>query len=134
MEFPSKIFDNNINIGPEKSASHATKVKGFNSLLKGFTKTWPNAQIPDPNIVRKIPKNLGNNEGMRGEPRYNRTFSYGGQFHLDWPGLKNSELFQGRDLNSTIDARSVYASAMSTVFDIDFKRIKDEVWKSKDST
>ena len=58
MEFPSKIFDNNINIGPEKTASHATNVKGFNSLLKGLTKTWPNAQIPDPNIVRKIPKNL----------------------------------------------------------------------------
>ena len=58
MEFPSKIFDNNIKIGPEKSASHATKVKGFNSLLKGLTKTWPNAQIPDPNIVRKIPMNL----------------------------------------------------------------------------
>ena len=42
---------------------------------------------------RKIPKNLGNNEGMRGEPRYNRTFSYGGQFHLDWPGLKNRTVF-----------------------------------------
>ena len=58
MEFPSKIFDNNINIGPEKRANHATNVKGFNSLLKGLTKTWPNAQIPDPNIVSKIPKNL----------------------------------------------------------------------------
>ena len=34
--------------------------------------------------------------------------------------------FEGRDLNSTIDARSVYASAMSTVFDVDFKLIKDD--------
>ena len=42
---------------------------------------------------RKIPKNLGNHEGMRGEPRYNRTFSYGGQFHLDWPGLKDKIVF-----------------------------------------
>ena len=30
---------------------------------------------------------------MRGEPRYNRTFSYGGQFHLDWPGLKDKVVF-----------------------------------------
>ena len=36
------------------------------------------------------------------------------QVHTDWPGLKRKELFEGRDLNSTIDARSVYASAMST--------------------
>ena len=52
--------------------------------------------------------------------------------YTDWPGLKKKELFEGRDLNSTIDARSIYASAMSTVFDIDFKRIQKEVfWGEK---
>ena len=50
------------------------------------------------------------------------------QVHTDWPGLKRKELFDGRDLNSTIDARSVYASAMSTVFDLDFNRIQKEVF------
>ena len=50
------------------------------------------------------------------------------QIHTDWPGLKRKELFEGRDLNSTIDARSIYASAMSTVFDVDFKRIQKEVF------
>ena len=50
------------------------------------------------------------------------------QVHTDWPGLKRKELFDGRDLNATIDARSVYASAMSTVFDLDFKRIEKEVF------
>jgi uncharacterized protein (DUF1501 family) len=54
------------------------------------------------------------------------------QVYTDWPGLKSKELFQGRDLNSTIDARSVYASAMSTVFDIDFKRIQKEVFWGDD--
>ena len=54
------------------------------------------------------------------------------QVHTDWPGLKKKELYQGRDLNVTIDARSVYASAMSTVFDLDFKRIqKDVFWGEK---
>jgi uncharacterized protein (DUF1501 family) len=43
------------------------------------------------------------------------------QVHTDWPGLKRKELYDGRDLNATIDARSVYASAMSTVFDLDFQ-------------
>ncbi len=50
------------------------------------------------------------------------------QVHTDWPGLKRKELYQGRDLNATIDARSVYASAMSTVFDLDFKRIQKDVF------
>ena len=54
------------------------------------------------------------------------------QVHTDWPGLKKKELFEGRDLNSTIDARSVYASAMSTVFDIDFKLIQKEVFWGDD--
>ena len=54
------------------------------------------------------------------------------KIHTDWPGLKKKELFEGRDLNSTIDARSVYASAMSTVFDVEFERIqKDVFWGDK---
>ncbi|WP_435115855.1 DUF1501 domain-containing protein [Candidatus Pelagibacter bacterium nBUS_49] len=54
------------------------------------------------------------------------------QVHTDWPGLKKKELYQGRDLNATIDARSVYASAMSTVFDLDFKRIQKDVFWGED--
>ena len=54
------------------------------------------------------------------------------QVHTDWPGLKRKELYDGRDLNVTIDARSVYASAMSTVFDLDFKRIQKEVFWGED--
>jgi len=54
------------------------------------------------------------------------------QVHTDWPGLKRKELYDGRDLNATIDARSVYASAMSTVFDLDFKRIQKEVFWGED--
>ena len=38
---------------------------------------------------RRIPKKLGD----RSEPHYNRTKSYGGQFHMDYPGLKNRVIF-----------------------------------------
>jgi CubicO group peptidase (beta-lactamase class C family) len=41
---------------------------------------------------RRIPKNI-NHDGMRGEPLFNRTKSYGGQFHLNYPGLKNKIVF-----------------------------------------
>jgi uncharacterized protein (DUF1501 family) len=54
------------------------------------------------------------------------------QVYTDWPGLKRKEMYEGRDLNATIDARSVYASAMSTVFDLDFKRIQKDVFWGED--
>ena len=38
---------------------------------------------------RRIPKNLGE----EGEPAFNLTYSYGGQFHMDYPGLKDRVVF-----------------------------------------
>ena len=39
---------------------------------------------------RKIPKGA---KESKEEPEFNRTYSYGGQFHLDYPGLKNKVVF-----------------------------------------
>ena len=39
---------------------------------------------------RRIPKNLTEE---RNEPLFNRSKSYGGQFHMDYPGLKNKIVF-----------------------------------------
>ena len=39
---------------------------------------------------RRIPKNYG---GHKKEPEFNRTKSYGGQFHMDYPGLSKIELY-----------------------------------------
>ena len=41
----------------------------------------------------------------------------------DWPGLEKKNLFEGRDLNSSIDARAVYASILARVLDRDHKQI-----------
>jgi hypothetical protein len=38
---------------------------------------------------RRIPKKLGD----RNEPNFNRTKSYGGQFHMDYPGLADKVVF-----------------------------------------
>jgi len=54
------------------------------------------------------------------------------QIYTDWPSLKKNSLFEGRDLQSTIDARSVYASAMATVFDLDFELVKKQVFWNED--
>ena len=54
------------------------------------------------------------------------------QVFTDWPGLEKSSLVEGGDLNSTIDSRSIYASAMSSVFDTDFEKIKRDVFWDQD--
>jgi uncharacterized protein (DUF1501 family) len=54
------------------------------------------------------------------------------QVYTDWPGLKKRNLFEGRDLNATIDSRSIYCSAISTCFDLDFELVKRKVfWNEK---
>ena len=39
---------------------------------------------------RRVPKNY---HGEKNEPEFNRTKSYGGQFHMDYPGLKDRVVF-----------------------------------------
>lgn len=46
----------------------------------------------------------------------------------DWPGLQRKNMFEGQDLNSTIDARSIYCSAMAMAFDTDFQKLKRQVF------
>ena len=88
--------------------------------------------------VTEFGRTIKQNGGLGTEHGYGTAiFMAGGllkksQVYTDWPGLKTKELYQRRDLNSTIDARSVYASAMSTVFDVDFKRIQKEVFWGED--
>ena len=56
--FPSKKTEIAISIGPENKASQATRANGFISLLNGFTKTCPKAQIAAPVTVKAAPINL----------------------------------------------------------------------------
>jgi uncharacterized protein (DUF1501 family) len=50
------------------------------------------------------------------------------QVLTDWPGLKKADRFEGRDLNVTIDARSIYCSAMAACFDTDFQKLRREAF------
>jgi uncharacterized protein (DUF1501 family) len=50
----------------------------------------------------------------------------------DWPGLKKSKLFEGRDLDATIDARAVYASVIAHVLGTDHKEVVRDAFFSAD--
>ena len=50
------------------------------------------------------------------------------QVYSDWPGLQIKNLFEGQDLKATIDARSIYCSAMAMAFETDFEKLKRQVF------
>ncbi len=117
--------------------AHSDCLEDINTIIKGLKnslkKEYNNTLIV---TLTEFGRTIKQNSGFGTEHGYGSAILMAGgllkksQVYTDWPGLKKKELFEGRDLNSTIDARSVYASAMSTVFDVDFKLIKDNVfWK-----
>jgi len=46
----------------------------------------------------------------------------------DWPGLKLSSLYEGRDLRLTIDARDIYGEIVSKIFGINPEQISKDVF------
>ena len=52
----------------------------------------------------------------------------GKQVISDWPGLGSKDLYEGRDLLMTIDARDVYAEVVKTVFDLNDEDIVRDVF------
>ena len=50
------------------------------------------------------------------------------QVVTDWPGLEDKDLFEGRDLRETIDARDVYGDILHHAFDISKAQIRDIVF------
>ena len=51
-----------------------------------------------------------------------------GQVVSDWPGLSSSNLFEGRDLKMTIDARDIYSEVVSKVFNLDPAIVSKDVF------
>ena len=56
------------------------------------------------------------------------------EIHADWPGLRSKDMFEGQDLNATVDARSIYCAAMAACFDVDFKYMKKQAFWDEDLT
>lgn len=50
----------------------------------------------------------------------------------DWPGLKKSKLYEGRDLDATIDARAVYASVVARVLGSSHRKVAQDAFFGAD--
>ena len=106
----------------------------FASLKKSLGKSFDNTLIL---TLTEFGRSLVQNNGFGTEHGYGSAILLAGgllkesQIYTDWPGIKKSELFEGRDLNSTLDSRAVYCSAMSACFDVDFNRLNKDVFPDK---
>tara|TARA_B100000945_G_scaffold132615_1_gene105833 strand:+ start:1720 stop:2877 length:1158 start_codon:yes stop_codon:yes gene_type:complete len=131
-------FDTHAAQGSANGA-HADCLNEYDSIIKGL-KSSLGDKFNDTLILTltEFGRTIKQNSSNGTEHGYGSAILIAGglvkksQIYTEWPGLKKKELFEGRDLNSTIDSRSVYASAMSNVFEIDFERIRKEVfWGEK---
>ena len=122
------------------NGAHADCLNDYDRIVKGLKQSMSKEAFDNTLIVTltEFGRTIKQNGSNGTEHGYGSAILMAGgllkkaQVHTDWPGLKRKELFEGRDLNSTIDARSVYASAMSTIFDVEFERIqKDVFWGDK---
>ncbi len=132
-------FDTHAAQGATNGA-HADCLSDYDRIISGLKQAMTREAFDNTLIVTltEFGRTIKQNSSNGTEHGYGSAiFLAGGlvkkaQVHTDWPGLKKKDLFEGRDLNSTIDARSVYASAMSTVFDVDFKLMQKEVFWGED--
>ena len=117
------------------NGEHADKLYNLDKIFRALHKNLGSA-FDDTLIVtltefgRKVEQNGGNGTEhgygtailmMGGLIKKSQVFS-------DWPGLKRKNMFEGQDLDATIDARSIYCSAMAVVFNTDFEKLKRKVF------
>ena len=122
------------------NGAHADCLSDYDNIIRSLKSSMTKEAFDNTLILTltEFGRTIKQNSGNGTEHGYGSAVLMAGglvkkaQVHADWPGLKRKELFEGRDLNSTIDARSIYASAMSIVFEVDFKKITEKVfWGEK---
>ena len=117
------------------NGEHADKLhnldKIFGELRKNLSSSFDDTLIVTlTEFGRKVEQNGGNGT----EHGYGTAILMMGglikkaQVYADWPGIKRKNMFEGQDLDATIDARSIYCSAMATVFNTDFENLKRQVF------
>ena len=110
---------------------HGEKLRDYdrvlNLLSRGLGEALDNTLII---TLTEFGRKLHQNGGYGTEHGYGTAILMAGglvkqsQIYTDWPGLKSKDLYEGQDLMATIDARSVYCSAMAACFDTDFEKLR----------
>ena len=130
-------FDTHADQGGD-FGEHAKKLKQFDdvvgTLKKQMGETFNKTIIVS---LTEFGRTVSQNGGSGTEHGYGTAILMTGgllpksRIISDWPGLEKKNLFEGRDLNSSVDSRAVYASILARVLGSDHKKIvKDAFFSS----
>ena len=122
-------FDTHADQGGN-NGEHAKKLRQFDQIISTLENEMSSA-FENTIIVSltEFGRTLDQNGGSGTEHGYGSAILMAGgllnksKIISDWPGLEKKNLFEGRDLNSSVDARAVYASILARVLDSDHKQI-----------
>jgi uncharacterized protein (DUF1501 family) len=127
-------FDTHAGQGAAEGVN-ATKLKQIDDALKGYREgigaKWAQSlviTVTEFGRTASVNGTLGTDHGWG-----SCVLAAGGLVKLkgivsQWPGLKKSQLFEGRDLTVTADALAIYADAIQSVFGLPPEVIQKEVF------
>ena len=131
-------FDTHAGQGGDRG-EHAQQLGKFDTVLGTLTSTLGDA-FDDTIIVSltEFGRTLEQNGGSGTEHGYGTAILMAGgllpesRVIGDWPGLKKRKLFEGRDLDATIDARAVYASVVARVLGTEHRKVVKDAFFDAD--
>lgn len=120
----SSGWDTHANQGAENGAL-ANRLgnldAGLMALRDGLGESWSNTIVA---VVTEFGRTVHVN-GTRGTDHGTATAAIllggaldGGRVIADWPGLRKSDLYEGRDLRATADIRSLFKGVLADHFDL----------------
>lgn len=108
----------------------------FEELEKGLGETWNDTAvvaITEFGRTARINGTGGSDHGTASVAFLVGGAVKGARVITDWPGLKASQLYQGRDLAPTIDLRAVLKGLLVDQFGISSQALADKVFPESDS-
>tara|TARA_B110000259_G_scaffold88937_1_gene103415 strand:+ start:82 stop:966 length:885 start_codon:yes stop_codon:yes gene_type:complete len=120
---------------PNSTLNHGRNLEQFDQVLaaykKGLGDAWDNSIIltlTEFGRTVKVNGSWGTDHGFASAGILAGGLISKARVIADWPGLSNSEQFEGRDLMSTIDYRSVCAACIERALGLDHDLIASEVF------
>ncbi|MDJ0940278.1 MAG: DUF1501 domain-containing protein [Woeseiaceae bacterium] len=109
---------------------------GLDELKRQLGDAWSNTVVA---VVTEFGRTARVN-GTRGTDHGTATAAVlvggainGGKVVSDWPGLRNGDLYEGRDLAATTDLRSVFKTILTEHLDVDAAYVEREVFPDSSS-
>lgn len=130
-------WDTHANQGSTKG-SLANKLGGLDTALGEFQQamgsTWKQtvvAVVTEFGRTAKVNGTRGTDHGTASAALLLGGAVNGGRVVADWPGLKSSSLFEGRDLAPTTDLRSVFKTVLADHMGVSVNKLDKDVFPGK---